>query len=181
MDGRAPGMMRETARVAARRSMADEHERQARGGSGRHADGSKRAIQRAGSDVLHEGHLWARKVSAAQRGLRQAVDRGADDDVVAERRRAVLMARADDAKLRASVDALERQVVASPEPDAEWTRGARVEVERVRAGLEGRPDPTGGAPGIQRGWRDLPPVITIAIAAWIVIAVVVAAVVIRGL
>jgi hypothetical protein len=161
--------------------MAGEHGREARRGSGREVDGSRRAIRRAGADLLHEGHLWARRVSAAQRGLRQAVDRGADEDVVAERRRAVLIARGDDASLRAAVDALARQVAASPEPDAEWTRGARVEVERVRAGLEGRPDPTGGAPGIRRGWRDLPPVITIAIVAWIVIAVVIAAVVILGL
>jgi hypothetical protein len=152
-----------------------------RGRGGRHADGSKRAVQRAGADLLNEGHMWARKVSVAQRALKRAVDAGADEDVVAERRRAVLLARSDDAKLRAALDALELQVNASPEPDAPWAQGARVEVERVRAGLEGRPDPTGGAPGVRRGWRDLPPVITAAIVAWVAIAVVIAAAVIRGL
>lgn len=163
--------------------MADGHGRRTRQeAGGRDGDGSKRAIQRAGSALLDEGHAWARRVSIAQRGLRKAVDRGADADIVDERRRAVLLARGDDAALRAALTEVERQVAASPEPDAPWTRGARTEAMRVRAGLEGRPDPTGGAPGIRRGWLDLPPVILAAIAAWVVIATVLAvALITRGL
>jgi hypothetical protein len=99
---------------------------------------------------------------------------------VEERRRAVLLARGDDSRLRAALDEVERQVAASPEPEAPWTRGARVEAERVRAGLEGRPDPTGGAPGVRRGWGDLPPVILVAIAAWIVIAAVLAVIILSS-
>lgn len=163
--------------------MADGHGRRTRrDAGGRDGDGTKRAIQRAGSDLLDEGHAWARQVNIAQRALRKAVDRGADVDIVDERRRAVLIARGDDARLRAALVEVERQVAASPEPDAPWTSGARTEAMRVRAGLEGRPDPTGGAPGIRRGWFDLPPVILAAIVAWVVIAAALAVVLItRGL
>lgn len=134
-------------------------------------DGAKREVRRAGSELLAEGHRWARQVKIAQRSLHQAVDRGADEDVVTEARRAVLIARGNDARLRAALEELERQVEASPEPHAEWTEAARVEARRVRAGLEGRPDPTEGAPGLRRGWRDLPRTITVGIALWVLIAV----------
>lgn len=133
-------------------------------------DGDKRAIRIAGAELLAEGHRWARQVKIAQRQLHLAVDRGGDDDVVADARRAVLIARGDDARLRAALEELERQVEASPEPHAGWTEAARVEARRVRAGLEGRPDPTGGAPGLRRGWRDLPRAITVGIVLWVLLA-----------
>ena len=140
-------------------------------------DGTRRAIKTAGAELLAEGHRWARRVQIAQRSLHQVVDRGADDDVTAEARRAVLIARGDDARLRAALERLELQVEASREPDSEWTEAARVEAQRVRAGLAGEPDPTGGAPGLRRSWRDLPRAVTVGIVLWILIAVLVTAIV----
>jgi len=147
-------------------------------GSDGRQDGTQRAIRIAGAEMLAEGHRWARRVQIAQRLLHQAVDRDYDEDTVAEARRAVLIARGDDARLRAALDELERQVEASPEPHAQWTAAARVEAQRVRAGLEGRPDPTGGAPGLRRGWRDLPRAIIVGIVLWILLAAVGTAVVV---
>lgn len=141
-------------------------------------DGTKRAIRLAGEELLAEGNRWARRVQIAQRALNGAVDRGADEDDVAEARRAVLIARGDDARLRAALEELERQVAASPDPEADWTRAARAEAERVRAGLEGRPDPTDGDAGLRRGWRDLPRSILVAMVLWVVLAVAVAGVMI---
>ncbi len=138
------------------------------------ADGSPKAIKRAGAEVVRQGNAWARRVAIAERAHQRSAKmaRPEDAEVVEEHRRAALSVREDSAQLRDAVDALERQVDASPDPDADLTRRARVEVRRVRAGLAGRPDPTAGEEGLRSGWFGLPPAVAVGIGAWLVIAAV---------
>lgn len=155
-----------------------------RGGNGRTMgrragnEGSRRAIEIAGADLLTQGRMWARRVNLAQQRLREAVDHGADQDVIDERRRVLLRERGDHAALLEAVTRLEAQVRAAADPDADWTRRARTEARRVRAGLAGEPDPDPTAPGIARGWRSLPPLLLVGAALWLAVSAAVVALVI---
>lgn len=148
---------------------------------GNAVDGSRHAVREASANLLQEGNAWARRVTLAERARKRAEERhGPDDAEVAERQDELDAARADTAALRAAADELERRLDACAEPDAEWARRARVELERTRAGLEGRPDPHPGARGLRGGWVGVPPMIRLAIAAWVVVAIGLAVAIVAG-
>lgn len=144
----------------------------ARGIHGGAVDGSRRGVREAAANLLQEGNAWARRVTLAERAHRRAAERDERDEAevarLAEERDA---ARADTGPLRAAADELERRLDACPEPDAPWARRARVELERTRAGLEGHPDPHPDAAGLRAGWIGIPPMIRLAIAAWVLVAI----------
>ena len=153
----------------------------ARSADGRTADGSRRAVRQAAAELLQEGNAWARRVALAERAHRKARERHGEDDPETARRAAELAeARAGTEPLRAAADELERRLDAAAGLDEGWERRARVELERTRAGLAGRPDPTGGARGLRGGWLGIPPMIRLAIAAWVVVAIVLAVAIVAG-
>ena len=155
-----------------------------RGGNGRTRgrragnEGSRRAIEIAGADLLTQGRMWARRVNLAQQRLREAVDHGADQDVIDERRGVLRRDGGAPAPLRGAATAGEAVGGAPPAPPADGPRRARTEARRVRAGLAGEPDPDPTAPGIARGWRSLPPLLLVGAALWLAVSAAVVALVI---
>lgn len=138
--------------------------------------GSKAAVVGAARALRDEGAVWSRRVLVAQRGQRRLVKRresageersGITAADVADAARAVRDARADDARLRAALADLERQLAECTETDAEWARQARTDADRVAAGLAGEPDPAGEAPGTITSLRNLPPAVKVALAVWV--------------
>jgi len=149
------GVMRVVRGARRTRTVAEGDQARRRGGG---APGQR--VGAAGRD--RRARAPAQREDGAPRGRRGGGGTPAGGAVGAE----------DSAQLRDAVDALERQVDASPDPDADLTRRARVEVRRVRAGLAGRPDPTAGEEGLRSGWFGLPPAVAVGIGAWLVIAAV---------
>ncbi|MEQ8834431.1 MAG: hypothetical protein RIB67_08290 [Miltoncostaeaceae bacterium] len=160
-------------------------------GSGRRqaVPGSKDAVVGAARAMRDEGAVWSRRVLVAQRKQQRLVKAresageersGITAGDVADAARAVREARDDDAQLRAALADLERQLAECTETEADWALQARLDADRVAAGLAGEPDPAGGAPGTIDSLRGLPPAVMVAGAVWVLAVVALLAVALAG-